>query len=105
MDAICSTWGFSVSIHSEEVLVRDGDLAVRMPALLLVADLILDLERARARLDHLLGEQVGRLRVAEPGVDVGDDGNDVAFVALDLRHQLGGLGVVAGVARRVDRAE
>jgi hypothetical protein len=69
----------------EEVLVRHGDLAVLVAALLLVGDLVLDLDGARAGLDHLLGEQVGRLGVAEAGVDVGDDRNDVGLVVVDLR--------------------
>ena len=67
----------------EEVLVRDGDLAVLVAALLLVGDLVLDLERAGAGLDHLLGEQVGRLGVAEAGIDVGDDRHDVGLVIVD----------------------
>ena len=68
----------------EEVLVRHRDLAVLVTALLRVGDLVLDLDRAGARLDHLLGQQVGRLVVAETGVDVGDDRHDVGLEVLDL---------------------
>ena len=67
----------------EEVLVRHGDLAVLVAALLFVGDLVLDLQRAGAGLDHLLGQQVGRLGIAEAGVDVGDDRHDVGLVVVD----------------------
>ena len=72
----------------EEVLVRHGDLAVLVAALLLVGDLVLDLQRAGAGLDHLLGQQIGRLGVAEAGVDVGDDRHDVGLVVVDRVEQL-----------------
>src|SRR3546814_2049496 len=49
----------------DEILVRHGDLAVLVTALLFVGDLVFDLERAGAGLDHLLGEQIGRLGIAE----------------------------------------
>ena len=89
----------------EEVLVRHGDLAVLVAALLLVGDLVLDLQRAGARLDHLLGEQVGRFGVAEAGVDVGDDRHDVGLEVVDLVDQLLFLRLVAGLAGRVEVAE
>ena len=88
----------------DEVLVRNGDLAVLVAALLLVRDLVLDLHGAGARLDHLLGQQVGGLGVAEAGVDVGDDRHDVGLVVVDLRldELLGRL--VAGGAGGVELA-
>ena len=55
------------------------DLAVLVAALLLVGHLVLDLQRAGASLDHLLGKQVGRLGVAEAGVDVSDNRNDMGL--------------------------
>ena len=61
----------------------NGDLAVLVAALLGVGDLVLDLDAARTGFDHLLGQEVGRLFVAESGVDVGDDGNDVGFEVVD----------------------
>ena len=68
----------------QEVLVRHGDLAVLVAALLLVGDLVFDLDGAGARLDHLLGQQIGRFGVAEAGVDVGDDRHDVGDVVVDF---------------------
>ena len=56
----------------DEILARDGNLAVLMAALLGVGNLVFDLKRAGAGLDQFLGQQVGRLGVAEAGVDVGD---------------------------------
>ena len=83
----------------------NGDLAVLMAALLLVTDLILDLERAGARLDHLLGEEISRLGIAEAGVDVGDDGDDMGLEILDPGEQITLLRGVAGFARGVDVVE
>jgi hypothetical protein len=82
----------------DEVLARHGDLAVLVAALLGVGDLVLDLQAAGAGLDHLLGQQVGGVLVAEAGVDVGDDRHDVGLEAVDGldRRRLGRL--VAGVA-------
>ena len=89
----------------EEVLVRHGDLAVLVAALLLVGDLVLDLDGAGARLDHLLGQQVRRLGVAEAGVDVGDDRHDVGLVGVDLRlDELFGR-LIARRTRRVELRE
>ena len=70
----------------EEVLVRNGDLAVLVAALLFVGHLVFDLERAGAGFDHLLGEQVGRFGIAETGVDVGDDRHDMGLVVVDRGH-------------------
>jgi hypothetical protein len=89
----------------EEVLVRHGDLAVLVTALLLVGDLVFDLDAAGARLDEFLGQQVGRLGIAEAGVDVGDDRHDVRLIVVDVVLELGGLDRVAGLAGRVEIAE
>ncbi len=80
----------------DEVLVGHGDLAVLVAALLLVGHLVLELDTAGTGLDHLLGQQVGGLGVAETGVDVGDDRHDVRFVVLDLVGQIVDLGAVTG---------
>ena len=89
----------------QEHLVRHGHLAVLVAALLFVGDLVFDLQRAGTRFDHLLGEQIGRLRIAEAGVDVGDDGHDVGLEVVDLFDQLLFLRLVAGLAGGVDVAE
>ena len=68
----------------QEVLVGNGYLAVLVTALLLVGYLVLDLDGAGARLDHLLGQEVGRFSVTETGVDVSDDGYHVRLVVVDL---------------------
>src|SRR6202000_1528854 len=49
---------------AREHLVRHRSLAVLIAALLLIGNLVFDLQRAGACLDHLLGEQIGRLRIA-----------------------------------------
>ena len=89
----------------QEHLVRHGHLAVLMAALLFVGDLIFDLQGARACFDHLLGEQIGRLRIAKAGVDVGDDGHDVGLEVVDLFDQRLFLRLVASLAGGVDGAE
>ena len=89
----------------EEHLVRHGDLAVLVAALLFVGDLVFDLQGAGAGFDHLLGEQIGRLGIAEAGVDVGDDRHDVGLEVVDLFDQRRFLGLVAGLAGGVEVAE
>ncbi len=89
----------------DEVLVRDRDLAVLVSALLLVGDLVLDLEAARTGLDHLLGQQIGRLRVAEPGIDVGDDRHDMRLELVDRASSRASLTALPAVPGRVDLAE
>lgn len=89
----------------QEDLVRHRHLAVLMAALLLVRHTVLDLQRAGAGLDHLLGQQIGRFRIAKAGVDVGDDRHDMGLEGVDLFDQrlLGGL--IAGLAGGVELAE
>ena len=89
----------------EEVLVRNGDLAVLVAALLFVGHLVFDLQRAGAGFDHLLGKQIGRFGIAEPGVDVGDDRHDMGFEPVDLGLDLLGLDFVTGLAGFVKLAE
>ena len=89
----------------EEVFMRHGDLAVLVAALLFVRHLIFDLQRAGARFDHLLGEQVGRLGVAEACVDVGDDRHHVGFVVVDHVFDALGFHGVTSLAGGVERAE
>ncbi|VXC48221.1 hypothetical protein SPHINGOAX6_20100 [Sphingomonas sp. AX6] len=89
----------------EKVLVRHGDLAILMPALLFVADLIFDLERARPRLDHLFRQQIGCLGIAEARVDIGDDRHDMGFVMVDGVGQSLNLDMVSGIACGVEIAE
>src|SRR5690606_28413571 len=57
-------------VRGEEVFLRIGNLAVLVAILLLVGDLVFDLDTAGNGLDHFLGQQVGRFRVTETGVDV-----------------------------------
>ena len=89
----------------DEILMRHRDLAVLVAALLLVGYLVLDLQGAGAGLDHLLGEQIGGLGIAEPGIDIGDDGHDMGLVVLHGRHELRDLGLVTLRAGLVDGAE
>ncbi len=85
--------------------MRNGHFTVLVAALLLIGNLVLDLDAAGTGFDHALGQQVGGFRVAETGVDVGDDRDDVGFVVVDLRLDLGGLGFVAGFAGSVQSGE
>ena len=81
--------GVAAGAHlGEEDLVRHGDLAVLVAALLFVGHLVFDLQRAGARLDHLLGEQIGRFGIAEARVDVGDDRHDMGLIIVHGRQQL-----------------
>ncbi len=89
----------------QEHLVRHRHLAVLVAALLFVGDLIFDLQRARTCFDHLLGEQIGRLRIAEASVDVGDDGHDMGLEVVDLFDQRLFLRLVARLAGGVEGAE
>ncbi len=67
--------------------MRHGDFAVLVAALLFVGHLVFDLQRAGARLDHFLGEQIGRLGIAEARIDVGDDRHDMGLKIVDRRQQ------------------
>ncbi len=89
----------------QEVLMGNRDLAVLVAALLLVGHLVLDLDGAGARLDHLLGQQVGRLGVAETGVDIGDDRHHMGLEVVDpVLHSLG-RHLVTGFAGGIEFAE
>ena len=70
-----------------------------------VSDALLDLDGARARLDHLLGQQVRRLGIAEARVDVGDDRDDVGLIAVDLRLDELRRGVITCRAGGVEPGE
>ena len=89
----------------EEHFVRHSHLAVLVAALLFVGDLIFDLQRARTRFNHLLCEQIGRLRIAKTGVDVGDDGHDMGPEGVDFFDQRLFLRLVACLASGVEGAE
>ena len=89
----------------DEILVRHGHLAVLVAALLFVGNLVLDLQGAGAGLDHFLGQQIGGFRVAEAGIDVGDDRHHVGLEIVDLvLHRLG-LHGIAGGAGGIEIAE
>ena len=64
--------------------MRHRDFAVLVAALFLVGDLVFDLQAAGTGFDHLLGHQVGRLGVAESGIDIGNDRHHVGFVVIDV---------------------
>jgi len=85
--------------------VGNSNLAVLVTALLFVRYLILDLQGACARFDHLLGEQIGRFCIAETGIDIGNDRNDMSLEILDLVHCRLLRRLVTGIARRIDVAE
>ena len=89
----------------DEVLVRHGHLAILVAALLFVRHLIFDLQRASAGFDHLLGQQIGGFRVAETGIDVGDDRHHVRLEIVDLVLDRLSLHGISGGAGCIEIAE
>ncbi len=89
----------------DEILVRHGHLAVLVAALLFVGNLVLDLQGAGAGLDHFLGQQIGGFRVAETGIDVGDDRHHVRLEIVDLVLDRLGLHGISGGAGGIEIAE
>jgi len=85
--------------------VRAGNLTSLVTALLGVGNLVLDLDGAGARLDHLLGQQVGRFFVTEAGVDISNDRDNVGFEVVDLVDDFLFPGLVARIASRVQVVE
>ena len=81
----------------QETCVRHGDLAILMAALLDVRDLVFDLDGTGAGLDHLLGQEIGRLFVAEAGINIGDDRDDVGLEVVDLIPGLSGGDFITGL--------
>ena len=64
-----------------------GDLTVLVAALFLIGNLVFQLDAAGARLDKLLGEQVGGLSVTKARVDIGDDRDDMRLIVIDFSDQ------------------
>ena len=64
-----------------------GDLTVLVAALFLIRYLVFQLDAAGARLDKLLGEQVGGLSVTKARVDIGDDRDDMRLIVIDFSDQ------------------
>ncbi len=89
----------------DELLMRDRDLAVLVAALLFVGNLVFDLQRAGAGLDHLLCEKIGGFGIAEAGVDIGDDRHDMGLMRIDRMDQLAFARQIPGRPRRVDLAK
>ena len=85
--------------------MRHRHLAVLVAALLFIRHLVLDLQRAGPGFDHLLGQQIGGFRIAEAGIDVGDDRNHVGLEIVDLVFDGLCLHVVAGGAGGIEIAE
>ena len=63
-----------------------GNFAVLVTALFLVRHLVFDLKRAGTCLNHLLCEQIGCFCIAEPGINVCDDRNNMGFMLFNLVH-------------------
>ena len=87
----------------DEIFVRYGHFAGLVAALLGVRHLVFNLNGTGAGFDHAFREQVGGFFVAETGVDVGNDRNDVGLEIVDLRNHL--RDVAAGCARLVQLGE
>src|SRR5690606_26888745 len=95
---------YSVDL-GQELGMGNSHLAVLVAALLLVGNLVLDLDAAGAGFDHLLGQQVGGLFVAEAGIDVGDDRHNVGFEVVDLGLDFSFTGLVAFGAGIIQSSE
>ena len=76
-----------------------------MTTLLLVRHLVLDLDGTGSGLDHLLGQQVGRLGITKAGVDVGDNRHHVGLEVIDLVLQVLGLHFITRLACCIQLAE
>ena len=85
--------------------MRHGDLAVLVAALLFVGNLVLDLECASARLDHLLRKQIRRLGITEARIDICDNRHDMRLEILDLVESCLFLAKIVGCARGIKFAE
>ena len=64
-----------------------GNFTVLVTALLLIGDLVFQLDAAGARLNKLLGEQVGGFCVTKAGVDIGDDWDDMRLIVVNFTDQ------------------
>ena len=83
--------------------MRDRDLAVLVATLLLIRHLVLDLDGAGTRFDHLSSQQVRGLRVTEARINVGDDRYDVRREILDAVLHVAFEDRIAFFARFVER--
>ena len=63
--------------------MRHGNFAVLVAALFFIRHLIFDLQGAGPGLDHLFGQEVSCLSIAEAGVNVGDDRHDMGLVVFN----------------------
>ena len=78
----------------QKIFVRDGHFAILVATLFLVRNLIFYLQGTCARFDHLFGQKIGRLGIAETCVNVRDDRHDVGFMVFDFGKRLRFLGRV-----------
>jgi len=85
--------------------MRHRDFAGLVTALLCVRHLILHLDAASPGFDHLLGQEVSRLLVAEASVDIGDNGDNVRLELVDLGDDFGLLGDICLLTSLVQSSE
>ena len=85
--------------------MRHGDFTVLVATLLGVRYLILKLDAASTRFDHLLGQQVGGFFVTETGIDVGNNRHNVSFVIVDLGLNVSFSSGIASFTGGVEFAE
>ena len=67
-----------------KVFAWNSYLAILVAALFGVRHLVLNLNAASTGLDQLFGEQVRRVDVPKPGINICDDRADIAFKIVDL---------------------
>ena len=60
-----------------------GDLAILVPTLLGIRDLVFDLDRAGSCFDHFLSKQVGGFFITKACIDVRNDGYNMRFELID----------------------
>ena len=73
----------------------NGYFAVLVAALFFVGYLVFNLNTAGTGFNHFFRQQVGGFRIAETGIDVGDNRYDVGLEVVDLALDFGSFGIVA----------
>ena len=73
----------------------NGYFAVLVAALFLIGYLIFNLDTAGTGFNHFFRQQVGGFRIAETGINVGDNRYDVGLEVVDFALDFGSFGIIA----------
>ena len=85
--------------------MRHGNFAVLVAALFFIGNLVFDLNAAGAGFNHFFRQQICGFRIAETGVDVGDNRYDMGFKTVDFGKNILLSGFVAGRTGFIKRAK